>query len=50
VFGEHGNNFSSTQFVQHCIARAFKKAGKRLAVLAVANDPVRHIGRSNVAC
>jgi hypothetical protein len=49
MLGERGNNFSSTQFVQHRVVRAFKKLGESLAVLAVANDPVRHVRRTDVA-
>jgi predicted adenine nucleotide alpha hydrolase (AANH) superfamily ATPase len=37
MLGECGNNLSSTEFVQYRIARAFKKVGESLAVLAVAN-------------
>ena len=47
--GKHGNDFSSTQFVQYRVVRAFKKMGECLAVLAVANSPVRHVGMANVA-
>jgi hypothetical protein len=49
MLGERGNNFSATQFVQHRIARALKKVGESLAVLAVANAPFRHVRRTNVA-
>jgi hypothetical protein len=49
MLGERSNKFSSTQFVQHRIARAFKKVGESLAVLAVANSPVRHVRRTDVA-
>src|ERR1017187_6036915 len=49
VLGERGDDFSSTQFVQHRVVRAFKKVGKSLAVLAVANSPVRHVGMTDVA-
>jgi len=37
MLGERGNNFSSTQSIQHRIARSVKKVGESLAVLAVAN-------------
>jgi hypothetical protein len=47
--GKRGNEFSSTQFVQHRVIRAFKKVGESLAVLAVANSPARHVGRADVA-
>lgn len=47
--GERGNDLSSTQFVQHRVVRAFKKVGESLAVLAVANSPVRRVRRTDVA-
>ena len=49
MLGERGNNFGSTDFVQHRITWAFKKVGESLAVLAVANPPIRHLRRTNVA-
>jgi hypothetical protein len=48
MLGERRNNFSSTQFVQHRIARAFKKVGESLAILAIANGPVRHVRGADV--
>jgi hypothetical protein len=47
--GERGDNFSSTKFVQHRVVRAFKKVSESLAVLAVANCPVRHVWRTDKA-
>src|SRR5258706_6769309 len=47
--GKRSNDFSSAQFVQHRVVRAFKKVGESLAVLAVANSSVRHIRRTDVA-
>jgi len=47
--GKRGNDFSSTQFVQYRVVGAFKKVGESLAVLAVANSPVGHVGMANVA-
>jgi hypothetical protein len=47
--GERGDDFSSTQFVQHRVVRVFKKVGESLAVLAIANSPVRHVRRTDVA-
>ena len=47
--GERRNDFSSAQFVQHRVVRAFKKLGKSLAILAVANSPVGHVRRTDVA-
>src|SRR5450432_4191349 len=43
--GKRGNEFRSTQFVQHRVVRAFKEVGESLTVFAVANSPARHVRR-----
>src|SRR5450631_3509502 len=47
--GKRGNEFRSTQFVQHRVVRALEKVGESLAVLAVANSPARHVRSADVA-
>ena len=47
--GKRGNDLSSTQFVQHRVVGAFKKVGESLAVVAVTNSPVRHVGMTDIA-
>ena len=47
--GKRGNDLSSTQFVQYRVVGAFKKVGESLAVVAVANTPVRQVGMTDIA-
>src|ERR1700682_5676963 len=46
--GKGGNDFSSTQLVEHRV-RAFEKTGESLTVLAVAKRADCHVRRTDVA-